>query len=155
MKDANFVLWTIMAIMTTVLSTGNRAESAAVGNMFVSVTPAPIVRSCLSPTAIRDLFFIYTVMTLCITFVGFLGIQIIHICRLYARTCDHNLIQTAKLQNIWMLLSSYVFECIMCIYICIFSHGAAAQRGLWPPHSRGFSRSHTRRATVGRTALGK
>jgi hypothetical protein len=36
-----------------------------------------------------------------------------------------------------------------------FSYGAAAHRGLWPPHSRSFSRSHTRRATVGRTPLGK
>jgi hypothetical protein len=35
-----------------------------------------------------------------------------------------------------------------------FLHGAAAQRGLWPPHSRGFFlRSHTRRATVGKTPL--
>jgi hypothetical protein len=33
------------------------------------------------------------------------------------------------------------------------SSGSAAQRGLWPPHSRGLSTSHTRRATVGRTPL--
>jgi hypothetical protein len=32
------------------------------------------------------------------------------------------------------------YKFIMCFFS--FSHGAAAQRGLWPPHSRGF-RDHT------------
>ena len=33
------------------------------------------------------------------------------------------------------------------------SFGAAAQHGLYPPHSLGFSRPHTRRNTVGKTPL--
>ena len=47
--DADFVLWNIMTIMPIIRPTGNCAESAAVGNMFVSVAPTQIQLSCLFP----------------------------------------------------------------------------------------------------------
>jgi hypothetical protein len=38
-----------------------------------------------------------------------------------------------------------MYVCIgicVCVFVCVYLCGAAAQRGLWPPHSRGF-RDHT------------
>jgi hypothetical protein len=52
-----------------------------------------------------------------------------------------------------IFMCSLLFVHLMDHILCIIFSGSAAQRGLWPPRSRGF-RDHTpRRATVCRTPL--